>query len=314
MGKRRSNMLASQIKDQFVNAPQEIRIDFLRKNDQARETESKDLLQTLASFQQEFDQLTSVFNAKASKSNCSTKGKDSKQESETENQGLGLELASGWKSCSATKVVVNPEISQKVQAAESAALAKYMDQMQLQNQIAQNNEAMKSYARPTTHSTSREPTVSKTPLSSQSGKGYSGNEDNGYIDETDAEIVSELREIKEEIMGGINNRDRLIECNRDRVKQKLQERRLSAMTTKGDTERTRAQALRSRQDVDENKSFQRLLGCDSRIIPEFMKLYHLSGVYSNQSPRWNHRWRTTCGKKTKMDWPRKPGSRIDEKM
>nr|CUU99442.1 hypothetical transcript [Hymenolepis microstoma] len=73
MGKRRANMLASQIKDQFVNAPQEIRIDFLRKNDQACESEANDLLQTLATFQQEFGQLTSLFTANAYKSNYSTK-------------------------------------------------------------------------------------------------------------------------------------------------------------------------------------------------------------------------------------------------
>ncbi|VUZ41585.1 unnamed protein product [Hymenolepis diminuta] len=73
MGRLNANILASQIKDQFVNAPQEIRVDFLRKNDQACESEANDFLQTLASFQQEFGQLTSVFDTNVNKSNHSAK-------------------------------------------------------------------------------------------------------------------------------------------------------------------------------------------------------------------------------------------------
>lgn len=50
-----------------------------------------------------------------------------------------------------------------------------------------------------------------------------------------------------------NNQDRLIESGRERLKQKLQERRMAAMAVKEDTERHRAQAILSRQEEFENK-------------------------------------------------------------
>ncbi|KAM3185990.1 hypothetical protein ACTXT7_005290 [Hymenolepis weldensis] len=245
MGRRRANILANQIKDQFVNAPQEIRIDFLRKNDQACESEANDFLQTLVSFQQEFGQLTSVFNTKTS---------EATQEPEAENQDPGTTLTEMLKNYSATKVVVNPKIRQKIQSAESAALAKYKEQMQLQNQIARSNVAMKSYARPATPSTARGSAVSKGPLSAGTRKGYGGNEEYTIIDETDVEIAAEIKEMKEEIMGRFNNQDRLIECGRERLKRKLQERRMAAMAAKENTEKTRAQAILSREEAVENNA------------------------------------------------------------
>ncbi|VUZ45148.1 unnamed protein product [Hymenolepis diminuta] len=100
------------------------------------------------------------------------------------------------KNYSTTKVVVNPEICQKIQSAESAALAKYMEQMQLRNQIARSSVAMKSYARPATPSSGRGSGVSKGPVSAGTRKRYDGNEDNTIMDETDAEIAAEIKEMK----------------------------------------------------------------------------------------------------------------------
>uniref|UniRef100_A0A0R3SYW7 Pinin_SDK_memA domain-containing protein n=1 Tax=Hymenolepis diminuta TaxID=6216 RepID=A0A0R3SYW7_HYMDI len=214
----------------------------LRKNDQACESEANDFLQTLASFQQEFGQLTSVFDTNVNKSNHSAKTSEATQEPEAENQDPATTLKEMLKNYSTTKVVVNPEICQKIQSAESAALAKYMEQMQLRNQIARSSVAMKSYARPATPSSGRGSGVSKGPVSAGTRKRYDGNEDNTIMDETDAEIAAEIKEMK----------DRLIECGRERLKQKLQERRMAAMAAKENTERTRAQAILWREEAVEN--------------------------------------------------------------
>ncbi|VDL64827.1 unnamed protein product [Hymenolepis diminuta] len=131
------------------------------------------------------------------------------------------------KNYSTTKVVVNPEICQKIQSAESAALAKYME-------------------------SGRGSGVSKGPISAGTRKRYDGNEDNTIMDETDVEIASEKEEMKEEVMGRFNNQDRLIECGREKLKQKLQERRMAAMAAKENTEKTRAQAILCREEAVEN--------------------------------------------------------------
>ncbi|VUZ52295.1 unnamed protein product [Hymenolepis diminuta] len=124
--------------------------------------------------------------------------------------------------------------------------------MQLRNQIARSSVAMKSYARPATPSSGRGSGVSKGPVSAGTRKRYDGNEDNTIMDETDAEIAAEIKEMKEEIMGRFNNQDRLIECGRERLKQKLQERRMAAMAAKENTERTRAQAILWCEEAVEN--------------------------------------------------------------
>ncbi|KAM7534189.1 hypothetical protein Aperf_G00000115361 [Anoplocephala perfoliata] len=254
MSRRRANMLANQIKDQFVNAPPQIRIDFLRKNDEAFESESKEIIQSLMSFQQELGQLTSVFDSNINNFNASGKHVETTQESDSGFQYLGL-LLKGLHNSFLTTKVVNPEISQKVQAAESVALAKYMEQLQLQDQIAQNNAAMKTYARPAT-SSAKTSGVNRTPLSAGTRKRYaaSGDDSSNFSinDEADAEIAGELKEIQEEIMGRLNNQDRLIESGRERLKQRLEERRKAAKAAKEDAERNQAQAILSRQEEFEN--------------------------------------------------------------
>nr|CDS25625.1 hypothetical protein HmN_000606300 [Hymenolepis microstoma] len=79
-------------------------------------------------------------------------------------------------------------------------------------------------------------------------------------------------------MGRFNNQDRLIEFSRDRLKQKLQERRLAAMTAKGNTERTRDRAILSSQEMVENK--QRNLGL--RIEEEMKNLGEVVAVADNE--------------------------------
>nr|CDS23328.1 hypothetical protein EgrG_000084200 [Echinococcus granulosus] len=257
MSRRRANHLANQIRDQFVNAPPQIRIDFLRKNDEIFETESKDFIQTLASFQQELGQITSIFDSNSSKKsiNQSVRAPETSELADLEKPDLEGMLKSMVNKYTATKVVVNPEITQKVQAAESAAIAKYLHQLDFQKRVLEASAALKTYARPATPASASSSAIRRPPLTARTRKQFSSSLDDmeSGVGSDNEEIAAELKEMKDEIMDRLMSHDRLIESGRDRLQKRLNERRMAAMAVKEDTERNHAQAILSRQDEVEHK-------------------------------------------------------------
>ncbi|KAL5106516.1 Apoptosi regulator BAX [Taenia crassiceps] len=260
MSRRRVNALANQIREQFINAPPQIRIDFLRKNDEALETESNDFIQTLASFQQELGQITSVFDSNSNNKsiNQSARASGASDVADSETKDLEEMLKFMANKYATPKVVVNPEITQKVQAAESAAIAKYLQQLEFQKRISEGNAALKTYARPATQATANSSAIRQPPPAARTRWPFMDDPaDMGAASDSE-EIAVELKGIKEEIMGRLINHDRLIESGRERLQKRLNERRRAALATNEDTKRTCVQAILSRQkefeqNVDKTK-------------------------------------------------------------
>ncbi|VDK40521.1 unnamed protein product [Taenia asiatica] len=269
-----------------------LQIDFLRKNDEAFETESNDFIETLASFQQELGQITSVFDGNSNNkiTNQSARASGASEVADSGSQDLEEMLKFVVNKYATSKVVVNPEITQKVQAAESAAIAKYLQQLDFQKKVSEENAALKTYARPATPASASRSDIGRPPLTARTRRHFSNNPDDMETGSDNEEIAAELKEMKEGIMNRLMNHDRLIKSGRERLQKRLNDRRMAAMAAKEDTERTRAQAILSRQDEVEHKWVE-------------------SATCSQQTAQL-----FTNVDKTKMDMQRKLMSRIEEQM
>ncbi|KAL5971347.1 hypothetical protein TSMEX_000910 [Taenia solium] len=231
-----------------------LQIDFLRKNDEAFDAESNDFIQTLASFQQELGQITSVFDGNSNNkiTNQSARALGTSDVADSGSQDLEEMLKFVMNKYATSKVVVNPEITQKVQAAESAAVAKYLQQLDFEKRVSEDNAALKTYARPATPATAGSSDIRQPPLTAITRRHLWDNPDDMESGSDNEEIAAELKAMKEEIMNRLMNHDRLIKSGWERLQKRLNDRRMAAMAAKEDTERTRAQAILSRQDEVEH--------------------------------------------------------------
>ncbi|VDD76569.1 unnamed protein product [Mesocestoides corti] len=191
MSRRQANSLASEIESQFVRAPPEIRLDFLRKSNEAFETESNEFVQTLMTFQKELGQITSTFENNKSKSQDTD---ERAGENSSDGKGLTKSLVAKYP---ATKVVVNPEISEKVRVAEASAISKYLEDIEFQKKMTDVNTTLKSYARPATSTSLNGSAFRRPPLSAKSAnRPATANYTNDGESSDDEEIAEELREMK----------------------------------------------------------------------------------------------------------------------
>uniref|UniRef100_A0A0R3WLP4 t-SNARE coiled-coil homology domain-containing protein n=1 Tax=Hydatigena taeniaeformis TaxID=6205 RepID=A0A0R3WLP4_HYDTA len=227
----------------------------LRKNDEIVESESNDFIQSLESFQQELSQIASIFDSNSSNKNLSHSARTLEASETGDSRSLDLEeiLKSVASKYATTKVVVNPEITQKMQAAETEAIAKYLRQLDFHKRLSEESAALKAYAKPATPAAAFCSIVQQAPLTDRKRQPLEGNPDYKRIGLDVVEIAAELKGMQEEIMDMLTNHDRLIESGRERLQKRVKERRMAAMVAREDADKNQAKAILSRQDVVECK-------------------------------------------------------------